>query len=135
MHTYSLKHYTTVRGIHPGIYWPLQTTSEEHRAELVRAIMAHTHARISDLLEARRRRARTAREEVIALSAEIQAQVPGVRADYSTLGAITRLWRLYPGALHAEDAVQQEARMRVLRNRRCAEIAAHECGAHQARPK
>lgn len=51
-----------------------------------------------------------------ALWAEIQAEILGVRRDYPTLDLAARLIAR-TGTGHFEDAVREEARQRVLRNR------------------
>lgn len=55
-------------------------------------------------------------EQVAVLAQEIEAVLPSVQASYPTLEAATRLMRRL-GAPSIVDAMRQEARQRVLRNR------------------
>ena len=56
----------------------------------------------------------------VAFAAEVAAVMPQVRAQYSSLAQASLLMRRN-GAPSIEDAIQQEARDRVVRNRRAAE--------------
>lgn len=57
-----------------------------------------------------------AQQKLLELHQAIQAEIPGVRREYSSLALISRLMRRHRVG-HAEDAIREEARQRALRNK------------------